>query len=106
MQRVRVICAVTKDQTVTSSLLQDELPLVRLGFSVDQPGVELTGAAGNLLENHLDGLIGCYRVIADFAKNGVIPGGSRRHPLRLPMLVFVLYDDTQTGVANSLFGRA
>src|ERR1700742_552639 len=106
MERVCVVRAVTKDQTVTSSLLQDELSLVRIGFSIDQPGVELARAAGNLLEDHLDGLVGGNRVVADLAKKGVVPGGSRRHPLWLPVLVLVLHDHTQTGVANSLFRRS
>jgi len=37
VERVGVIRAITKDQTVTSSLLQHELPFVRIGFSVYQP---------------------------------------------------------------------
>src|ERR1700731_2491178 len=79
---------------------------VRIGFSVYQPGVELARAAGNLFENHLDGLVGDYRVIVDLAKKGVVPGGPRRHPLRLPMLVFIFHDHTQPSVADSLFRRS
>src|ERR1700729_2928426 len=106
MQGVCIICAVTKDQTVTSSLLQEEFTLVRIGFSVDQPGVELTGAAGDLLENHLDGLVRRYRVLVDFAENGVVPDGSRGHPLGLAVLVLIFHDHTQPSVPDSLFCRA
>ena len=67
-----VVGAVTEDQAVARSLLQDELLLVRIGFSVDQPGVELARAAGDLFENHVDGLVGgAWRLIADLAQKMV-----------------------------------
>jgi len=100
-----IVGAVAHEEAVAGALFEDELALVGVGFAVDVEGVELAGAAGNLFENHLDGLIRWNRVLADFAEEGVIPLGARHYPLRLPVLVLVLHDHAQSGVANSLFGR-
>src|ERR1700733_7222431 len=107
MERVRIVCAVAKDEAVTSSLLQNELAFVRVGLSIYQPGVELTRTTRDLFENHFDGLVRRNRIFADFAEDGVVPrslGG--HHPLGLTVLVFVFHDDTQPSVANSLLRGA
>src|ERR1700733_1869848 len=107
MERVRIVCAVAKDQAGTSSLLQNELAFVRVGLSIYQPGVELTRTARDLFENHFDGLVRRNRSLADLAENGVVPGHlGWHHPLGLTVLVFVFHDDAQPGVANSLLRGA
>src|SRR6266576_3844529 len=49
---VGVVGAVAHYETVARALLEDEFALVRVWLAIDQPGVELAVAAGDLLEDH------------------------------------------------------
>src|SRR6266700_3655922 len=54
---VGVVGAVAHHESVARALLQHELLLMWVGLAVDQPGVELSVSAGDLLEDHFDGLL-------------------------------------------------
>src|SRR5271156_3102404 len=58
MHGVGVVGAVAEDEAVPRTLLEDELLLVGVGFAVYQPCIEFTGAAWDLLEDHVEGVVG------------------------------------------------
>ena len=108
MHGMGIVGAVAVDETVPCSLLKDELLVVRVRFAVYEPGVELARPSGNLLEDHFDGVIGgASRSGVGIGEHEVIPAkAGGLDPLRLAVLVRVLDDDTQTGVAMGIFDRA
>ena len=59
---VGVVGAIAHHEPVTRALLQHELALMWIGLAIDKPGVEFAGASGDLLEDHLDGLLRRRRV--------------------------------------------
>lgn len=55
---VGVVGAVAEDEAVALALLKDKLPVVRVGLAVDEPCIQDAGAARDLLEDHVDGVVG------------------------------------------------
>src|SRR5580692_3406871 len=45
MQRVRIVTAIVKHQPVAASLPEQELPLMRIFFAVDEPVIDSVGSA-------------------------------------------------------------
>ncbi len=93
---VRVVGAVAHHEAIARALLQHELALVRVGLAVHEQGVELARAAGDLLEDHLDGLLRSGGAGRRRSEDGVVPGRlGRVDPLRLVVLAGVLDDDAE-----------
>src|ERR1700750_93056 len=106
MHGMGVVGAIAHDETVSGALLQLELALMRIGLAIDQPGVEFSEPTGNLLEDHLNCLLGRWRTGGGSPKDRVVPRSlGRVNPLRLTVLAGVLHDDTQTGFAHRLLCR-
>src|ERR1700679_815377 len=81
---------------------------MRVGLAVDGPHVEGARATGNFREGHVDKLLrGLARGRSCSAEEGVVPENTRlRAPLRLAMLIGVLDDDSEAGVACGIVGRS
>src|SRR6185312_14746568 len=106
VNRMGVVGAVAHDKPVARALLEDELALVRVRFSVYEPRVELAHAAGDLFKDKLDGLLRSGRDGIRGAEDGVIPGCfGRVNPLRTAVLTGVFHYHTEAGVANHLLSR-
>ena len=107
VEGVGVVGAVAEDEAVACAWFEDELIRVRVGFAVDEPGVEFAGASGEFFEGHVDGLVGGTCGLSDSggAEECVVPrvfGGG--DPLGLAVLVLVLDDEAEAGAADLFVG--
>src|SRR5690242_14673639 len=97
-----IVGTIAKENSVFGSWPKHEFVLVRKLLAVDGPVVESMDAPRDFLEDHVNGF-GRRRRRRGPAENRVIPnavGGPQK--LRLALLVLVLDDDAQAGIAISI----
>ena len=107
MQGVGIVGPVAEDEAVAGALFQHKFAVVGVLFAIYEPAIELSRAAGDLLEDHIDGLVWWRTCGVGFAEDCVIPGDMGWwDPLGLAVNVGVFHDYSQAGVADNFGGGA